>query len=56
MSGDGAIDVIIHDAPTAWMRLPKFDTRLAVQIIAKTRELNGDRVGESRQDEATGQL
>jgi hypothetical protein len=38
MSGEGAMDVIIQEAPTDWMRLPKFETRLAVQIIAKTRE------------------
>jgi hypothetical protein len=50
MSAEGAIEVIIHDAPTAWMRLPKFETRLAVQIIAKTREWKGAKVGESRQD------
>jgi hypothetical protein len=49
MSGDGAMDVIIHEAPTAWMRLPKFEIRLALQIIAKMREWNGARVGESRQ-------
>src|SRR5882762_8301473 len=53
MSADGAIDVIIHDAPTAWMRVPKLETRLAVQIIAKTREWNGARVGESRHDWGT---
>jgi hypothetical protein len=50
MSADGAIDVIIHDAPTAWIRVPKLETRLAVQIMAKTREWNGAKVGESRQD------
>jgi hypothetical protein len=50
MSADGAMDVIIQEAPTAWMRLPKFETRLALQIIAKMREWNGARVGESRQD------
>jgi hypothetical protein len=50
MSAEGAIDVIIQEAPTAWMRLPKFETRLALQIIAKMREWNGASVGESRQD------
>jgi hypothetical protein len=50
MSGEGAIDVISHEAPTDWMRLPKLETRLAVQIIAKMREWNGASVGESRQD------
>src|SRR3981081_2181289 len=49
MSAEGAIDVIIQEAPTAWMRLPKFEIRLALQIIAKMREWNGARVGESRQ-------
>jgi hypothetical protein len=38
MSAEGAIDVISHDAPTPWMRLPKFEIRLAVQMAAKTRE------------------
>jgi hypothetical protein len=38
MSAEGAIDVIIQEAPTAWMRLPKFEIRLAVQISAKMRE------------------
>jgi hypothetical protein len=50
MSAEGAIDVIIQEAPTAWMRLPKFEIRLALQIIAKIRESNGASVGESRQD------
>ncbi len=38
MSGEGAIDVISHEAPTVWMRLPKFETRLAVQISENMRE------------------
>jgi hypothetical protein len=38
MSAEGAIDVIIHEAPTAWIRVPKFEIRLALQIIAKMRE------------------
>ena len=38
MSAEGAIDVISQEAPTAWMRVPKFEIRLAVQIIAKIRE------------------
>ena len=50
MSAEGAIEVIIHEAPTAWMRLPKFETRLALQIDAKMREWNGASVGEARQD------
>src|SRR5437016_5343142 len=37
MSGDGASDVISHEAPTTWMRLPKFEMRLAVQIARKVR-------------------
>ena len=45
-----AIDVISQEAPTAWIRVPKFEIRLAVQIIAKIREWNGASVGESRQD------
>src|SRR5690606_7869910 len=47
MSGDGAIDVISHDAPTAWIRLPKFDTRLAIQIARKIRDRNGASVAEA---------
>jgi hypothetical protein len=43
MSGDGAICSIIQDAPTDWMRLPKFESRLAVQTPRKT----GKRKGES---------
>ena len=38
MTVPGAIDVISHEAPTVWMRLPKFETRLAVQISEKMRE------------------
>ena len=55
MSADGAMDVIIHEAPTAWIRLPKFEIRLAVQIIAKMREWNGARVGELRQDRGSAE-
>ena len=36
MSGDGAIESIIHEAPTDWIRLPKFDSRLAIQMSRKT--------------------
>ena len=43
MSGDGAIWSIIQDAPTDWMSLPKFESRLAVQTPRKT----GKRKGES---------
>src|SRR5579859_4103178 len=50
MSAVGAMEVISHEAPTAWIRPPKFEIRLALQIIAKMREWKGARVGESRQD------
>jgi hypothetical protein len=36
MSGVGRSDVITQKAPTAWIRLPKFATRLVVQMAAKT--------------------
>ena len=36
MSGEGAIESIIHDAPTDWIRLPKLDSRLAIQMLRKT--------------------
>ena len=36
MSGDGAIESIIHDAPTDWIRLPKLESRLAIQTPRKT--------------------
>ena len=36
MSGDGAIESIIQDAPTDWIRLPKFESRLAIQTPRKT--------------------
>ncbi len=48
MSAEGASDVISHDAPTASIKPPKFETRLAVQMEAKARDLKGASVGESR--------
>ena len=36
MSGDGAIESIIQEALTDWMRLPKLDNRLAIQMLRKT--------------------
>ncbi len=52
MSADGAIEVISQEAPTAWMRLPKFETRLADQILRNVRERNGASV-EACQDSFT---
>src|SRR5436309_16131344 len=45
-SSEGAIEVISHEAPTPWIRLPKFETRLAVQMARKIRCRNGARVEE----------
>jgi hypothetical protein len=39
-------DTIIHDAPTDWIRLPKFDARLAIQTIRNIGMRNGDDGGE----------
>jgi len=36
MSGDGAIESIIQEAPTDWIREPKLESRLAIQIERKT--------------------
>jgi hypothetical protein len=30
-------------APTFWIRLPKFDTRLAIQMARKMRDRNGEK-------------
>jgi hypothetical protein len=49
MSAEGAIEVISQEAPTPWMRLPKFETRLAVQMARKMRCRNGASV-EARHD------
>src|SRR3954468_22587375 len=46
MSAEGAIEVISHEAPTPWIRLPKFETRLAVQMARKMRCRKGARVEE----------
>src|SRR5689334_1158073 len=46
MSAEGAIEVISHEAPTPWIRLPKFEKRLAVQMARKIRCRNGARVEE----------
>jgi hypothetical protein len=43
MSAEGASEVISHVAPTFWIRLPKFDTRLAIQMARKMRERNGEK-------------
>src|SRR4051794_17823606 len=48
MSAEGAIEVISHEAPTPWMRLPKLETRLAVQMARKMRCRNGPSVEERR--------
>ena len=42
MSAVGASYVISHVAPTIWIRLPKFDTRLAIHIARKMRDRKGD--------------
>src|SRR4030095_16286537 len=42
MSMDGAIWSIIQEAPTDWIRLPKFESRLAIQMPRKTGYLNGE--------------
>jgi len=52
MSGDGAIESIIQEAPTDWIRLPKFETRLADQILRNVRERKGASV-EARQESVT---
>ena len=44
MSAEGASDVISHDAPTPWIRLPKFDTRFATQIAKNVRCRKGANV------------
>jgi hypothetical protein len=41
MSADPAIVVIIHDAPTDWIRLPKFETSAASQMKRKLRCRSG---------------
>jgi hypothetical protein len=38
MSGEPASEVMSHEAPTAWIRLPKFDTRVAVHTAKNTRD------------------
>jgi hypothetical protein len=43
MSAEGASDVISHVAPTFWIRLPKFDTRLAIHMARKMRDRNGEK-------------
>src|SRR6185436_1343343 len=42
MSGDGAIDVIIQDAPTDWISPPRFDSVLAIQTDRNTGNRKGD--------------
>jgi hypothetical protein len=49
MSAEGAIEVISQEAPTPWIRLPKFEMRLAVQMARKMRCRNGASV-EARHD------
>src|SRR5262245_60227908 len=41
MSGDGASRVMAQAAPTDWNHVPKFDTRLVVQIARKKLCRNG---------------
>ena len=36
------MDVMSHAAPTDWMRLPKFDTRLPIQTLRKIGIWNGE--------------
>ena len=42
MSAELAMDVINQAAPTDWIRLPKFDTRLAIQTLRKIGDWNGE--------------
>jgi len=42
MSGDGAIDTIIQDAPTDWIMPPKLEAMLAIQTARKTGLRSGD--------------
>ena len=35
MSAELAMEVISHAAPTDWIRLPKFDARLAIHTLRK---------------------
>jgi hypothetical protein len=46
MSGLGAMMVMSQDAPTPWIRLPKLETRLAIQIARKIRWRKGASVAE----------
>src|SRR5215510_1333971 len=41
MSADGASNVIAQAAPTDWNQVPKFETRLAVQMARKKRWRSG---------------
>jgi hypothetical protein len=43
MSAEGARDVISHVAPTFWIRLPKFDSRLATHRARKMRDRKGEK-------------
>jgi hypothetical protein len=43
MSADGASEVISHVAPTFWIRLPKFDRRLAIHMARKMRDWKGEK-------------
>jgi hypothetical protein len=36
------MESIIHEAPTDWIRLPKFENKLAVQTDLKIGTRNGD--------------
>jgi hypothetical protein len=36
------MDVISHAAPTDWIRLPKFDTRLPIHTLRKIGVWKGD--------------
>jgi hypothetical protein len=38
MSGEGASEVMSQEAPTDWIRLPKFDTSVAVHTARNTRD------------------
>src|SRR5689334_9889673 len=49
MLGEGASEVISHEAPTASINPPKLEIRLAVQMEANVREWKGASVAESRQ-------
>ena len=43
MSGEAAIDTIIHAAPTDWIWPPMFETRLAIQTDRNVVNVSGEK-------------